>query len=82
MALFNKQKAHLNFSIVVMEVNKLSTHLGAHQTIHVNEVNETAYGPQQNLIGQVFFSKFKSDYIIEEPFLRGKQSHIENTYIV
>jgi hypothetical protein len=33
-----KQKAHPNFSIVVMEVNKLSTHLGAHPTVHVNEV--------------------------------------------
>jgi hypothetical protein len=33
-----KQKVHPNFSIVVMEVNKLSTHLGAHPTIHVNEV--------------------------------------------
>jgi hypothetical protein len=35
-----KQKMHPNFSIVVMEVNKLSTHLGAHPTVHVNEVNE------------------------------------------
>jgi hypothetical protein len=34
-----KQKMHPNFSIVVMEVNKLSTHLGAHPTVHVNEVN-------------------------------------------
>jgi hypothetical protein len=33
-----KQKMHPNFSIVVMEVNKLSTHLGAHPTVHVNEV--------------------------------------------
>jgi hypothetical protein len=33
-----KQKSHPNFSIVVMEVNKLSTHLGAHPTVHVNEV--------------------------------------------
>jgi hypothetical protein len=35
-----KQKAHPNFSIVVMEVNNLSTHLGAHPTVHVNEVIE------------------------------------------
>jgi hypothetical protein len=34
-----KQKETPNFSIVVMEVNKLSTHLGAHPTVHVNEVN-------------------------------------------
>jgi hypothetical protein len=33
-----KQKTHSNFSIVVMEVNKLSTHLGAHPTVHANEV--------------------------------------------
>jgi hypothetical protein len=33
-----KQKVHPNFSIVIMEVNKLSTHLGAHPTVHVNEV--------------------------------------------
>jgi hypothetical protein len=41
-----KQKMHPNFSIAVMEVNKLSTHLGAHPTIHVNEVNNFDHGKQ------------------------------------
>jgi hypothetical protein len=36
--LVRKQKAHPNFSIVVIEVNKLNTHLSAHPTAHVNEV--------------------------------------------
>jgi hypothetical protein len=31
-----KQKVHPNFSMVVMEVNKLSTHLGAYLTVHVH----------------------------------------------
>jgi hypothetical protein len=33
-----KQKETPNFSIVDMEVNKLSSHLGAYPTVHVNEV--------------------------------------------